>query len=72
MGNFKRFLSTVAAEASYLQYCIIEPYVDEVNDYCFIITFLGLQFWTLWTNMITCMTQKKRNKYDYLGSLALT
>jgi hypothetical protein len=44
MGNFKRFLSTVAAEASYLQYCIIEPYVDEVNDCYFIITFLGLQF----------------------------
>ncbi|XP_061998173.1 SAC3 family protein C isoform X2 [Rosa rugosa] len=31
MGNYKRFLSTVAAEASYLQYCIIEPYVDEVR-----------------------------------------
>nr|XP_011468782.1 PREDICTED: SAC3 family protein 2 [Fragaria vesca subsp. vesca] len=31
MGNYRRFLSTVAAEASYLQYCIIEPYVDEVR-----------------------------------------
>ncbi|KAK9912412.1 hypothetical protein M0R45_036279 [Rubus argutus] len=31
MGNFKRFLSTVEAEASYLQFCIIEPYVDEVR-----------------------------------------
>ncbi|GAY54217.1 hypothetical protein CUMW_155010 [Citrus unshiu] len=32
MGNYRRFLSTVAAEASYLQYCIIEPYIDEVRS----------------------------------------
>ncbi|KAL9448049.1 hypothetical protein AB3S75_015507 [Citrus x aurantiifolia] len=32
MGNYRRFLFTAAAEASYLQYCIIEPYVDEVRS----------------------------------------
>ncbi|XP_012068746.1 SAC3 family protein C isoform X2 [Jatropha curcas] len=31
MGNYKRFFCTIAAEASYLQYCIIEPYIDEVR-----------------------------------------
>ncbi|XP_024018091.1 SAC3 family protein C isoform X3 [Morus notabilis] len=30
-GNYKRFLNAVAAEASCLQYCIIEPYVNEVR-----------------------------------------
>ncbi|MBA0598479.1 hypothetical protein Gorai_008241, partial [Gossypium raimondii] len=29
MGNYKRFLCTVSSEASYLQYCIIEPNVNE-------------------------------------------
>lgn len=33
MGNYRRFLFTAAAEASYLQYCIIEPYVDEVINF---------------------------------------
>ncbi|KAK8592047.1 hypothetical protein V6N13_062635 [Hibiscus sabdariffa] len=32
MGNYKRFLYTVSSEASYLQYCIIEPYVNEELD----------------------------------------
>lgn len=32
MGNYTRFLFTTAAEASYLQYCIIEPYIDEVRS----------------------------------------
>ncbi|GMI72508.1 yeast Sac3 homolog C [Hibiscus trionum] len=31
VGNYKRFLYTVSSEASYLQYCIIEPYVNEVR-----------------------------------------
>ncbi|KAM6584431.1 hypothetical protein CsatB_011433 [Cannabis sativa] len=31
IGNYKRFLIAIAAEASYLQYCIIEPYVNEVR-----------------------------------------
>ncbi|KAH1055318.1 hypothetical protein J1N35_033383 [Gossypium stocksii] len=31
MGNYKRFLCTVSSEASYLQYCIIEPKVNEVR-----------------------------------------
>ncbi|RXI05125.1 hypothetical protein DVH24_006382 [Malus domestica] len=31
MGNYKRFLSTIAAEASYLQYCILEPYINQVR-----------------------------------------
>ncbi|KAL4600380.1 hypothetical protein ACB092_11G195400 [Castanea dentata] len=31
MGNYKRFLLTTAAEASFLQYCIIEPYIIEVR-----------------------------------------
>lgn len=33
MGNYRRFLFTAAAEASYLQYCIIEPYIDEVINF---------------------------------------
>ncbi|XP_017646447.1 SAC3 family protein C isoform X2 [Gossypium arboreum] len=31
MGNYKRFLCTVSTESSYLQYCIIEPHVNEVR-----------------------------------------
>ncbi|KAL6327154.1 hypothetical protein AAG906_015193 [Vitis piasezkii] len=31
MGNYKRFLCTTATEASYLQYYIIEPYINEVR-----------------------------------------
>ncbi|XP_059434041.1 SAC3 family protein C isoform X2 [Corylus avellana] len=31
IGNYKRFLLSAAAEASYLQYCIIEPYISEVR-----------------------------------------
>ncbi|KAM1175932.1 SAC3 family protein C [Malus sylvestris] len=31
MGNYKCFLSTIAAEASYLQYCILEPYINQVR-----------------------------------------
>ncbi|KAJ4720482.1 SAC3 family protein 2 [Melia azedarach] len=32
MGNYRQFLSTTAAEASYLQFCIIEPYIHEVRS----------------------------------------
>ncbi|KAB1226452.1 Germinal-center associated nuclear protein [Morella rubra] len=31
IGNYRRFLLATAAEASYLQYCIIEPYINEVR-----------------------------------------
>ncbi|CBI40613.3 hypothetical protein VitviT2T_020104 [Vitis vinifera] len=31
MGNYKRFLCTTTTEASYLQYYIIEPYINEVR-----------------------------------------
>ncbi|XP_002525578.2 SAC3 family protein C [Ricinus communis] len=31
MGNYKRFFYTVAAEASHLQYCIIERYFNEIR-----------------------------------------
>ncbi|KAK4770583.1 hypothetical protein SAY87_031115 [Trapa incisa] len=31
MGNYKRFLGTVAAEASHLQFCIIEPCINQVR-----------------------------------------
>ncbi|KAI9157679.1 hypothetical protein LWI28_026226 [Acer negundo] len=31
MGNYRRFFCTTSTEASYLQYCIIEPYIDEVR-----------------------------------------
>lgn len=30
-GNYSRFFSTIAAEASYLQYCALEPYIDKVR-----------------------------------------
>ncbi|KAL8555215.1 hypothetical protein ACS0TY_003139 [Phlomoides rotata] len=30
-GNYKRFIYTTEAEASFLQYCIIEPYISEVR-----------------------------------------
>ncbi|XP_031267626.1 SAC3 family protein C isoform X2 [Pistacia vera] len=32
MGNYRRFLCA-AAKASYLQYCIIEPYIDQVRAF---------------------------------------
>ncbi|KAL5733780.1 hypothetical protein ACOSQ2_033472 [Xanthoceras sorbifolium] len=32
MGNYRRFFCT-AAEVSYIQYCIIEPYIDEVRAF---------------------------------------
>ncbi|XP_042014187.1 SAC3 family protein C-like isoform X1 [Salvia splendens] len=31
LGNYKRFISTTEEEASYLQYCIVEPYISEVR-----------------------------------------
>ncbi|XVF82583.1 hypothetical protein PTKIN_Ptkin16aG0061300 [Pterospermum kingtungense] len=31
MENYRSFLCTVSAEASNLQYCILEPYVNEIN-----------------------------------------
>ncbi|KAL2511698.1 SAC3/GANP/Nin1/mts3/eIF-3 p25 family [Abeliophyllum distichum] len=31
LGNYKQFIYTTEAEASYLQYCIIEPYISEVR-----------------------------------------
>ncbi|KAL7126276.1 hypothetical protein ABFS83_14G175500 [Erythranthe nasuta] len=31
MGNYKRFIHTTENEASFLQYCIIEPYINEVR-----------------------------------------
>ncbi|KAK4424799.1 SAC3 family protein C [Sesamum alatum] len=31
LGNYKQFISTTEGEASYLQYCIIEPYINEVR-----------------------------------------
>nr|AFK36854.1 unknown [Medicago truncatula] len=32
MGNYIDFFHTVAAEAPYLQYCIMEPYINEVRS----------------------------------------
>ncbi|VFQ97254.1 unnamed protein product [Cuscuta campestris] len=31
-GNYKRFIHTTQSEASYLQYCILEPYITEVRE----------------------------------------
>ncbi|XP_061346023.1 SAC3 family protein C isoform X3 [Gastrolobium bilobum] len=31
LGNYKDFFNTAAAQASYLQYCIMEPYINEVR-----------------------------------------
>ncbi|KAL3814728.1 hypothetical protein ACJIZ3_015996 [Penstemon smallii] len=31
LGNYKRFIHTTEDEASFLQYCIIEPYINEVR-----------------------------------------
>lgn len=31
MGNYKSFFCTVAAEASYLQFCILKPYISKVR-----------------------------------------
>lgn len=30
LGNYKDFFCTAAAQATYLQYCIMEPYINEV------------------------------------------
>ncbi|KAK3034703.1 hypothetical protein RJ639_032464 [Escallonia herrerae] len=32
-GNYKRFLCTIEAEASCLQYCILQPYISEVRAF---------------------------------------
>ncbi|KAF6158875.1 hypothetical protein GIB67_021906 [Kingdonia uniflora] len=32
MGNYKCFFSTIAAEASYLHYCLMEPLIHEESD----------------------------------------
>ncbi|KAK2354251.1 SAC3/GANP/Nin1/mts3/eIF-3 p25 family [Trifolium repens] len=32
LGNYINFFRTVAADASYLQYCIMEPYINEVRS----------------------------------------
>lgn len=40
LGNYKDFLSTTAAQASYLQFCIMMPYINEVitiTRYCVIL-----------------------------------
>ncbi|CAL0328793.1 unnamed protein product [Lupinus luteus] len=31
LGNYKDFFCTAAAQASYLQYCVMEPYINEVR-----------------------------------------
>ncbi|KAF7836277.1 SAC3 family protein C isoform X1 [Senna tora] len=31
IGNYKQFLCTTAAQVSYLQYCLMEPYINEVR-----------------------------------------
>ncbi|KAG9129339.1 hypothetical protein Leryth_016633 [Lithospermum erythrorhizon] len=33
LGNFKRFIYSIEAEASYLQYCILEPHISEVRAF---------------------------------------
>ncbi|KAK2983494.1 hypothetical protein RJ640_006507 [Escallonia rubra] len=33
VGNYKRFLCTIEAEASCLQYCILQPYISEVRAF---------------------------------------
>ncbi|CAH9080047.1 unnamed protein product [Cuscuta epithymum] len=32
LGNYRRFFHTAESEASYLQYCIIEPYISQVRE----------------------------------------
>ncbi|CAH9134231.1 unnamed protein product [Cuscuta epithymum] len=32
LGNYRRFIHTAESEASYLQYCIIEPYISQVRE----------------------------------------
>lgn len=31
LGNYKRFIHTIEAEASYLQYCVVEPFINEIR-----------------------------------------
>ncbi|KAL1346474.1 hypothetical protein HN51_020123 [Arachis hypogaea] len=31
LGNYKEFFRTTASQASYLQYCVMEPYINEVR-----------------------------------------
>ncbi|XP_052172666.1 SAC3 family protein C isoform X1 [Diospyros lotus] len=33
LGNYKRFIYTTAAEASSLQYCIVEPFINEIRAF---------------------------------------
>lgn len=32
LGNFKRLIHTIKVEASYLQYCVLEPHISEVRE----------------------------------------
>lgn len=34
VGNYRRFLKIVAADSSYLQFCLLEPVVNEVKISC--------------------------------------
>ncbi|XP_065868843.1 SAC3 family protein C isoform X2 [Euphorbia lathyris] len=43
MGNYKRFFDIIAAEASFLQYCIIEPYINEEPDLEILCNACGLE-----------------------------
>ena len=55
MGNYIDFFHTVAAEASYLQYCIMEPYINEVITVtrdCILFLILCSYFFHVW---LCCM-----------------
>lgn len=68
MGNYKRFLLTTAAEASFLQYCIIEPYIIEVTIHISFIQNFFLAFQQLVSLLTTMITL---NRWNYLYSFRL-
>ena len=49
LGNYKDFFCTAAAQASYLQFCIMMPYINEVitvtRDCVIFLTFYNLFIW---------------------------
>ncbi|CAK9148715.1 unnamed protein product [Ilex paraguariensis] len=59
LGNYKHFICTTEAEASYLQYCIIEPYICEVVSILLAFLFLSKVVHSVFKNAL-CLSSPRR------------
>lgn len=46
LGNFKRFFCMIAAEATELQLCLVEPFLNEVSPDESLFFPICIDFWT--------------------------